>query len=1073
SITAEQVNNGSSDNCSIASITIDKTNFTCADVGPNTVTLTVTDPSGNTTTTTAIVTVEDATPPTALAQDLTIALDENGLASLTTAEVNNGSTDNCGIASIAIDQATFDCAAVGENTVTLTVTDINGNTDSATAIVTVVDDIPPTLECQDVTVALDENGFVSGNPFINGALVSRSDNCQVQGGVGVTGPNQYDCSFLGENFVTIFQSDVNGNQVSCSYVLTIIDDSAPTAITQDITVQLDASGNVSITPEQVNNGSSDNCSTLLALDKTDFTCADVGPNTVTLTVTDPSGNTDSTTAIVTVEDTTPPEIFCEDVTVELDENGRGSYPLADVFFNSSDNCDISFVGINGGFYDCDDLGEQTVTIFVDDPSGNRSTCQPNVKVVDLIAPLVQTQDVTIALDSNGVASITKEDIDAGTTDNCSLAELSIDRSEFTCADLGTNTVTLTATDLSGNSTSVTAFVTVIDQIPPVVMAQDLTVALDSSGRAMITPLQIDNGSFDNCSADLTLDVTEFSCADLGPNTVTLTATDSAGNISSSTATVIVEDATPPTLVTKSVVVVLDESGRAIISELDIDDGSTDNCSGSLHFNLSQTEFDCEDLGINPITVRAFDDAGNESSTEVLISVEDQNPPTVKTQDIVVSLDLATGSISITPEDIDDGSSDNCTIVDKRLDISTFDCLAVGENTVTLTIEDQSGNEASAVAQVTIVVDGDIIPNAVCQDITVALDENGQATITASDLDGGSTDICGIQSFSLSQSTFSCEDLGSNEVEFKIQNQLGNESTCIANVTVIDEMAPTLVNIPRSPVVFEVNKGCSANVDLSELGITAEDNCGRAKVSFAPSSGIFAVSDSAYQFTATARDAAGNTTVATFEVLIRKKTPFISITSLTGRTGLARISGIYDQKEITSLLIDWGDGSAKTPLTTRGFLFEGSHRYRQPGQYIVTIDFTNSCGTTDQLTRTVLVEGGLLSIQDPKEVLGDRAGESIVGTMELITYPNPFTRKLNVRFTPNVLDVVEVVIYSLEGKEIHRMFAGEVQAAMNYNWSFESTELLSSGMYLIKIKGASTDLTRRVLFERRLIGPNGR
>jgi hypothetical protein len=38
----------------------------------------------------------------------------------------------------------------------------------------------------------------------------------------------------------------------------------------------------------------------LTLSKTSFNCSNVGPNTVTLTVTDASGNIGSTTAIVTV-----------------------------------------------------------------------------------------------------------------------------------------------------------------------------------------------------------------------------------------------------------------------------------------------------------------------------------------------------------------------------------------------------------------------------------------------------------------------------------------------------------------------------------------------------------------------------------------------------------------------------------------------------------------------------------------------------------------------------------------------------------------------------------------------------
>src|SRR5690606_40425293 len=112
--------------CGIASMTIDKNIFDCSDVGANTVTLTVTDVNGNVSTCTTIVTVEDNIAPVATcAAPFTIQLDANGNASIIASDIDNGSSDNCGIASMTIDKNTFDCSDVGANTVTLTVTDVN------------------------------------------------------------------------------------------------------------------------------------------------------------------------------------------------------------------------------------------------------------------------------------------------------------------------------------------------------------------------------------------------------------------------------------------------------------------------------------------------------------------------------------------------------------------------------------------------------------------------------------------------------------------------------------------------------------------------------------------------------------------------------------------------------------------------------------------------------------------------------------------------------------------------------------------------------------------------------------
>ena len=175
-LTAAQVDNGSSDNCSIATMTVSPNTFTCANVGPNTVTLTVTDASGNSSTpVTAVVTVRDQVAPNVVTQPVTVQLNSAGTASITAAQVNNGSTDACGIASLSVSPNTFTCANLGANTVTLTVTDVNGNISTGTAVVTVTIDF---------TTALDND--LDGTPDNcdpdddNDGVLDTNDNCQFQ-----------------------------------------------------------------------------------------------------------------------------------------------------------------------------------------------------------------------------------------------------------------------------------------------------------------------------------------------------------------------------------------------------------------------------------------------------------------------------------------------------------------------------------------------------------------------------------------------------------------------------------------------------------------------------------------------------------------------------------------------------------------------------------------------------------------------------------------------------------------------------------------------------------------------------
>ena len=109
-------------------------------VGTTTVTVTATNRCG-TAAKTFTVTVNDTQKPTVVTHDVSVAL-SNGAATVTAAQVNNGSTDNCSIKTLSLDKSSFNCDNIGANTVTLSVTDASGNVSTGTAIVTVTGSIP-------------------------------------------------------------------------------------------------------------------------------------------------------------------------------------------------------------------------------------------------------------------------------------------------------------------------------------------------------------------------------------------------------------------------------------------------------------------------------------------------------------------------------------------------------------------------------------------------------------------------------------------------------------------------------------------------------------------------------------------------------------------------------------------------------------------------------------------------------------------------------------------------------------------------------------------------------------------
>ncbi len=835
--------NCTSDNCGIATYTVSKTTFDCNDAGQNIVTVTVTDQSGNVTTETAVVNVIDATKPEVKAKNITVELDENGIATITPEDMNDGSYDSCGSINLTLSKTTFNCEEIGNNVVTLIGTDGNGNTETDNAIVTVVDNSAPVVVTQDITINLDmygqaiiepkdllvicddavieENnggGNGGGGGFVPGAgntatafdtfsaePTCTKDNCKITSIMASI--EQFDCSHIGTNVVTITVTDGQGNSTTATANVTVVDPIGPTAIAQDITVDLNANGQASIDADDIDNGSSDNCSFTKSIDVTDFDCDDVGNNqVVTLTVTDAAGNTAIATANVTVRDLIAPTAIAQDVTVSLDANGQASIDVDDINNGSSDNCSFT-TSISKTDFDCNDVGDNTVILTVTDAAGNSSTANATVTVTDIIAPTAIVQDITIQLDANGQASITAAQIDNGSSDNCGIDTITIDTPDFDCTNLGPNTVTMTVTDVNGLSSTTTATVTVQDQIAPVIVPQNITVDLDANGQVTISENQVYSSITDNCSVtEIFVGPLNFDCSNIGDNTVTIQAADAGGNITSSTAIVTVRDVTAPTVVTQNITVNLDAFGNASITTAQIDNGSYDNCD--LTLSLDTLNFDCSDLGANTVTLTGTDASGNTASATATVTVVDNTAPVITTQNISVSLD-ANGNAVITESQVAT-ATDNCGTTDITVSQTNFDCTHVGDNVITVTATDANGNQSTA--SVTVTIADTIAPTVIAQDVSINLDNSGNASITVAQIDNGSSDNCDL-TLTLDQLDFDCTNVGENTVTLTGTDTSGNTASATAIVTVIDNNA---VTITPSDITVSLDENGMASIDAEDL-----------------------------------------------------------------------------------------------------------------------------------------------------------------------------------------------------------------------------------------------------------------
>ena len=244
----------------------------------------------------------------------------------------------------------------------------------------------------------------------------------------------------------------------------LVDNTPPTALCRNITIQLDSEGAYTLQPEEVDNGSYDACGIQSAvLSQQSFSCADTGNNTATLTVTDIKDNSSSCTAVVTVEDRTPPVALCRNLTVYLDADGQFEITPDELNNGSNDACGLSEeapFGTNLVKFECENIGENTVTLTVTDANGNSSTCTATITVADNTDPVINCTDATVSL--NGEAAL---ELDAGSlaaaSDNCGVESLEAGLPAVSCEDLGeVIPVIVTATDAAGNSANCVSHITV-------------------------------------------------------------------------------------------------------------------------------------------------------------------------------------------------------------------------------------------------------------------------------------------------------------------------------------------------------------------------------------------------------------------------------------------------------------------------------------------------------------------------------------------------------------------------------------------------------------------------------------
>jgi PKD repeat protein len=382
----------------------------------------------------------------------------------------------------------------------------------------------------------------------------------------------------------------------------------------------------------------------------------------------------------------------------------------------------------------------------------------------------------------------------------------------------------------------------------------------------------------------------------------------------------------------------------------IDNGST-STDGIASFAVSNNTFDCSDLGPVNVTLTVTSNLGATAQCVATIAVEDNIDPvancvaTSLLSPLVVTLD-ANGDGTLLLADVNNGSSDNCSFT-STLSQSIFDCSDVDMHTITLTVTDPASNAASCNVFVEVV--DNVLPNAICQDITLQLDANGQASTTPANIDNGSNDACGIASYALDIQDFDCSNIGANTVTLTVIDVNGNSNTCTSTVT-IEDVTPPVITCAADIVVCAtdgngatITYGAPSATDNCNYSITQTDASGLA------SGSTFPVGTTTIEYTVT--DDGGNTDVCSFDVTVDAK-PVAAFTFTPACVGEVMFfnstSTIQNGYQIVSWTWDMGDGSS--PIGQVNPLYQ----YPAAGDYDVTLTVVTANGCSDVITQTVTV-----------------------------------------------------------------------------------------------------------------------